>query len=85
MILILNLNHIKGARQIDTDPGIEKEAISFLPQDELTKPSYIEVKYTISDSSFKTQLPIFKGGTAEEFLRFLNEFNSAKAKLGYFS
>ena len=41
------------------------------------------MKYTISGSGFKTQLPFFKGGSAEELLRFLNEFQGAKAKLGY--
>ena len=65
---------------MDTNPGIEKESISFLPSDKITKPPYIEVKYTISGSTFKIQLPIFKGDTVEEFLHFLNEFNKTKAK-----
>ena len=70
---------------MDNDQGIEKEAIPFIPSDEISKPSYIEVKYTISGSGFKTQLPVFKGGSAEELLRFLNEFQGAKSKLGYSS
>ena len=68
---------------MDTDHGIEKESISFIPTEENRKPSYIEVKYTISGSGFKTQLPIFKGSSAEDLLRFLNEFQGARAKLGY--
>ena len=68
---------------MDNDHGIEKEAISFIPSDKIKKPSYLEVKYTISGSGFKTQLPVFKGGSAEELLRFLNEFQGAKGKLGY--
>ena len=68
---------------MDTDQGIEKEAIPFIPTEETKKPSYMEVKYTISGSEFKTQLPVFKGGSAEELLRFLNEFQSSKNKLGY--
>ena len=68
---------------MDTDHGIEKESISFIPTEESRTPSYIEVKYTISRSGFKTQLPIFKGGSVEDLLRFLNEFQSTKAKLGY--
>ena len=68
---------------MDNDHGIEKEAIPFIPSDETKKPSYIEVKYTISGSGFKTQLPVFKGGSTEELLRFLNEFQGAKSKLGY--
>ena len=68
---------------MDNDQGIEKEAISFIPSEEIIKPSYLEVKYTISGSGFKTQLPIFKGGSAEELLRFLNEFQGAKTRLGY--
>ena len=68
---------------MDNDHGIEKEAIPFIPPDDTKKPSYIEVKYTIAGSGFKTQLPVFKGGSAEELLRFLNEFQGAKSKLGY--
>ena len=59
---------------MDNDQGIEKEAISFIPSEEIKNPSYLEVKYTIAGSGFKTQLPIFKGGSAKELLRFLNEF-----------
>ena len=68
---------------MDTDHGIEKESISFIPTEENQKPSYIEVKYTISGSDFKTQLPIFKGGSAEDLLQFLNKFQGARSKLGY--
>ena len=68
---------------METDQGIEREAILFLPPTEKLKTSFLEVKYTISESTFKTQLPIFKGGTAEEFLRFIYEFEHAKNKLGY--
>ena len=63
--------------------GSRRRPFPFIPSDETKKPSYIEVKYTISRSDFKTQLPIFKGGSAEELLRFLNEFQGAKSKLGY--
>ena len=62
---------------METDQGIEQEAIPFLPPTEKSKTSFLEVKYTISESTFKTQLPIFKGGTAEEFLRFIYEFEHA--------
>ena len=68
---------------METDQGIEKEVIPFLLPTEKSKTSYLEVKYTISESTFKTQLPIFKGGTAEEFLQFIYEFDHAKNKLGY--
>ena len=71
---------------MDTDHDIEKEAtIPSYPSVETTKPSFIEVKYTISASSFKMELTILKGGCAEEFLlRSLYEFNNAKFKLlGY--
>ena len=63
---------------MDTDHGIEKESISFIPTEESRKPSYIEEKYTISGSGFIMQLPIFKGGSAEDLFQFLNEFQSAK-------
>ena len=43
----------------------------------------VEIKYTISGSSFKTQMPIFQDGYAEDLLHFLYEFNQAKTKLGY--
>ena len=68
---------------METDQGIEREAIPFLPPTEKSKTSFLEVKYTISDSTFKTQLPVFKGGTAEEFVQFIYEFEHAKNKLGY--
>ena len=68
---------------MDNDHGIEKEAITFIPSDEIKKSSYIEVKYTMSGSGFKTQLPAFKGRSAKEVLRFLNEFQGAKVNLGY--
>ena len=68
---------------MDDDHRIEKEAIPFIPSDEIKKNSYIEVKYTISCSCFKTQLPVFKGGSVEELLRFLDKFQGAKSKLGY--
>ena len=68
---------------MDNDHGMEKEAIPLIPANEITKPSHIEVKYTISGSGFKTQLPVFTGGSAEELLRFLNKFQGAKNKLGY--
>ena len=46
--------------------GIEKEAIPFtLPANEV-QPKTLEVKYTLSGSIFKMQLPIFKEGSAEE-------------------
>ena len=68
---------------MDADNSIEKEVISFIPSEESNNPSFIEVKYTIAGSGFKTQLPVFKGGSAEDFLRFLNKFSNAKTKLGY--
>ena len=68
---------------IEYDQGIEREAIPFLPPREKLKTFFLEAKFSISNSTFKTQLPIFNGGSAEEFLRFMYEFNHAKAKLGY--
>ena len=70
---------------MNTDHGIKKEAIPLYPSGELTKSWFIEIQYTIFGSSFKIQLLIFKGGTAEEFLHFLNEYNNTKGKLGYTS
>ena len=67
----------------DTDTGIEKEAIPFQISENKQTPKTLEIKYTISGSTFKTQLPVFNGGTAEEFLHFLNEFQQARTKLGY--
>ena len=63
--------------------GSRRRPFPFIPSDETKKPSYIEVKYTISGSGFKTQLPVFKGGSTEELFCFLNEFQGAKSKLGY--
>ena len=66
----------------ELDTGIEKETISFYPS-ETTTPKTVEIKYSLSGSSFKLQLPIFSQGNAEDFLHFLHEFNEAKNKLGY--
>ena len=67
---------------MESDQDIEREVIPFLPPKEKPKPSFLEVKYNIWNSTFKTQLPIFTGGLAEEFLRFMYEFNHAKTQLG---
>ena len=45
----------------DTDQGIEKET-SFTLANVKTKSSFLHVKYTLSDTQFRTQLFIFKGG-----------------------
>ena len=65
------------------DTGIEKETISFYSESSFTQGKTLEVKYAISGSTFKTQLPIFQDGNAEEFLHFLYEFEQTKNKLGY--
>ncbi len=67
----------------ETDTGIKKEAIPFSIPANTPTPKTLEVKYTISGSTFKTQLPLFKGGTAEELLHFLGKFQQAHQKLGY--
>ena len=68
---------------METYQGTEREAIPFLPPTDKSKTSFIEVKYIISDSTFKTQLTVFKGGSVEKFLRLIYEFEHAKSKLGY--
>ena len=66
----------------DLDTGIEKETISFYPSNP-TVTKTIEIKFSLSGSSFKLQLPVFKQGNADDFLHFLHEFHEAKGKLGY--
>ena len=68
----------------NADTGIEKKAISFTPSYNKGKTKYMEIKYTMSNSTFKTQLPIFMEGPPEELLHFLHEFNRAKKKTGLF-
>lgn len=68
---------------MEGDSGIEKEIIPFLPSSDKQTPQFLEVKYSIANTQFKKQLPIFKGGSAKELLYFLHEFTSAKSKLGY--
>ena len=67
----------------EADTGIEKETIAFYPSTPNSEPKTVEIKFTLSGSAFKTQLPIFKQGNAEEILHFLHEFSEAKTKLGY--
>ena len=66
-----------------SDAGIEKESIPFLQTYDLSSTKTLEIKFAISGSQFKTQLPIFREGSPEEFLNFLYEFSQAKGKLGY--
>ena len=65
---------------METDQEIKREAIPFLPLNDKTKTSFLEVKYSNSGSSFKTQLPIFCGGSAEEFLLFPIQIWTFKSK-----
>ena len=67
----------------ESDTGIEKEVIPFALPSTLSQHKTVKVKYTISGTTFKTQLPIFKEGTSQELLHFVNEFQQAKIKLGY--
>ena len=50
---------------MEYDKGIEREVIPFLPTTKKSKTSFLEVKYSILNST----LPMFKGGCAEEFFR----------------
>ena len=69
----------------ETDTGIEKESIPFGPPQNLSTVKTLEIQFSLSRTTFKTQLPIFCEGSPEEFLNFLNELSQAKAKakLGY--
>ena len=67
----------------ENDSGIEKETIAFYSDKGEDKTKIIEVKFTLSGSAFKLQLPVFNQGNAEEFLHFIHEFLQAKSKLGY--
>ena len=67
----------------EIDTGVEKESISFESPQDLSTMKTMEIKFSLSGTNFKTQLPIFREGNAEEFLNFINEFNQAKTKLGY--
>ena len=48
-----------------SDSRIEKEIISFYPDKDRKGFKTIEIKYTLSGSNFKLQLPVFNEGTAE--------------------
>lgn len=67
----------------ETDTGIEKETIPFSLSSNPTQPKTLEIKYTIAGSTFKTQLPVFSEGSAEDLLHFLFEFQQAHNNLGY--
>ena len=67
----------------ESEAGIEKESIPFGPPQDLSTMKTLEIKFSLSGTTFKTQLPIFCEGSPEEFLNFLNEFVQAKSKLGY--
>ena len=67
----------------EVDTGIERETIPFYSTKSEGNPKFLEIKYTLSGSTFKLQLPIFKEGSPEDFLHFLHEFTQARAKLGY--
>ena len=67
----------------ELDAGIERETIPFYPTKLERDIKTLEIKYTLSGSVFKLQLPIFKEGSSEKFLHFIHEFTKAKNKLGY--
>ena len=67
----------------EADTGIKKETIAFYPSTPNTEPKTVEIKFMLSGSAFKIQLPTFKQGNTEEFLHFLHKFSEAKTKLGY--
>ena len=69
----------------ELDTGIERETIPFYPIKSERDIKTLEIKYTLSGSTFKLQLPIFKEGSPKEFLHFVHEFTQAKNKLGYSS
>ena len=65
----------------EANTGIEKETISFNPTHNQSQGKILEIKYTITDSTFKTQLPVFQEGTTDELLHFLYEFNQARSEI----
>ena len=67
----------------EPDTGIQKEAISFFPSYLSITIKTLEIKFTLSESILKTQPPVFKEGIPEEFLYYIHEFSSAKAKIGH--
>ena len=67
----------------ESELGIEKESIPFYKSQDTKNIKTMEIKFTLSGSSFKTQLPIFREGNVEDLLHFLYEFNQSKSKLGY--
>ena len=62
---------------------LEIESISFYPNQSYSTTKTLQIKFTISGTSLKTQLPIFKEGNLEQLLQFLYKFNQAKNKVGY--
>ena len=60
--------------------GIERETITFYPTKSERDLKTLEIKYTLSGSAFKLQLPIFKEGSPEEFLHFVHKISKAKNK-----
>ena len=67
----------------ELDTGIERETIPFYSTKSEGDTKSLEIKYSISGSTFKLQLPIFKEGLTEDFLNFIHKFTQAKNKLGY--
>ena len=69
---------------MDPYHGIKKESISFIPSEEVKNHHKWKKSNTrLPDPVSKPQLPILKGGSAEVFLTFLNEFHDLRSKLGY--
>ena len=59
-----------SSKMNNTDTDFGMKSISFFPKDTSDITKILEVKYTCSGITFKTQLPIFKEGNAEEFLHY---------------
>ena len=61
-----------------------KETISIKASYDITKVSSLQVKYYDADDlEYKTEVPTFRGGCAEEFLNFLTEFSDLCYKVPY--
>ena len=62
----------------ELDTGIERETIPFYPTKAERDSKSLEIKYSLSGSTFKLQLPIFKEGSPEDFLHFIYEFTGTE-------
>ena len=67
----------------ESDIGIKKEVIFFLSNQTASSTIILEMKFTLTGSSFKTEFRIFLKANPDELLHFYMSLTEQKVNWGY--